>query len=220
MRREDPADRDIEPDDLESSLADVLVNRQPEYGILLPDYRVARPLTLRAGWLAGSYVEFDSDGIAELAAADRTSLTALLTYDPYPVAPSVRLSHAVGWRQSRYSPGDELTVRLIRHTVDLRLNPRLRMELSHITRSQSGETPFLFDGVGPNRELLGEFTWVLNPEWRVRAVEYYDLEKNETRDMILEATRTAHCLEYTLGWRRERGTVYVGFGLAPPFADE
>jgi hypothetical protein len=34
--------------------------------------------------------------------------------------------------------------------------------------------------------------------------------------MIVEATRTAHCLEYTVGWRKDRGTFYVGFGLAPP----
>ena len=220
IRREDPADRTVEPDDLEASLADVLVNREPEYGLVLPEMRISRPLALRASWLAGSYTEFDSEGIEERASADRTSLNLLLTYAAYPISPSATLSHAVGYRSSHYSPGDKLSVRHLRHKADVHLNPRLRLELSHITRSESGESPFLFDGVGPDRELQGELTWIVNPAWRLRLVEYYDLENNETRDMILEATRTAHCLEYRVGWRRERGTLYVGFGLAPPSGHE
>jgi len=220
IRREDPADRTVEPDDLEASLADVLVNREPEYGLVLPEMSVFRRLALRGSWLAGSYTEFDSEGIEERVSADRSSLNLLLTYAAYPISPSATLSHAVGYRSSHYSPGDKLSVRHLRHKADVHLNPRLRLELSHITRSESGESPFLFDGVGPDRELQGELTWIVNPAWRLRLVEYYDLENNETRDMILEATRTAHCLEYRVGWRRERGTLYVGFGLAPPSGHE
>lgn len=220
IRREDPADRIIEPDDLESSLADVLVDREPEYGLVLPETYVSPHLALRASWLAGSYTEFDSEGTEERVSADRSSLNLLLTYAPYPILPSATLSHAVGYRSSHYSPGDALAVRHLRHTAGVRLNHRLRLELSHITRSESGQSPFLFDGVGPSREIQGELTWVANPAWRFRLVEYYDLESDETRDMILEATRTAHCLEYRVGWRRERGTLYVGFGLAPPSEHE
>jgi len=216
MRREDPADRTIESDDLEADIADVLVDREPEYGIILPGYPLTRSLTAEASWLAGSYTEFDSQGTEQIAHANRASLNTLVTYDPYSISPSVRLSHAVGYRSSSYSPGERLTVRHIRHTADIAMNSRLRLEISHITRRQSGETPFLFDGVGPKREIIGEVTWTVNPAWRLRFVEYYDLHEDETRDMIVEATRTAHCLEYTVGWRQERQAVYVGFGLAPP----
>jgi hypothetical protein len=216
LRREDPSNRTIEPDDLEASLANVLVDRQPEYGVLVPEYRIARKLSATASWLAGSYTEFDRDGQEELARSDRTSLSAVVRYGPYPVSPSVELSHALGWRRSDYSPGDRLTVRLLRHTAGLRFNHRLRLDLSYITRRETGESPFLFDGVGPNRELLSELTWVVNPAWRARLVHYYDLELNESRDMIVEAIRTAHCLEYTIGWRQETGSIYVGFGVAPP----
>jgi hypothetical protein len=216
LRREDPTDRNIEPDDLEAGLANVLVNRQPEYGILVPEYRLARKLTATASWLAGSYTELDTDGQEELARSDRTSLSAVLRYDPYPVSPSVELSHALGWRQSDYSPGDRLTARLVRHTAGIRFNDRLRLDLSHITRRETGESPFLFDGVGPNRELLSAVTWVVNPAWRAKLVHYYDLALNESRDMIVEAIRTAHCLEYTIGWRQDAGSIYVGLGVAPP----
>lgn len=216
IRREDPADRLIEPDDLESSLAKVLVNREPEYGLVLPEYRLNPALSFQASWLNGTYSEFSPDAQTKLSAADRMSLNALIRAEAYSVSRRIKLSHALGWRQSSYSPGAEFTVYLSRHTVDCTINPKLRLELSHITRRQSGESPFLFDGVGPNRELLTEAVWVMDPSWRLRLVNYYDLEDSCTRDMIFEATRTAHCLEYTLGWRKERGSFYIGFGLAPP----
>ena len=72
------------------------------------------------------------------------------------------------------------------------------------------------DGRLFRREIVGEVDWVISKAWRVRFVDYYDPEVERARDMIVEATRTAHCLEYTLGWRKERGTFYIGFGLAPP----
>ncbi len=220
FRRQDPADRHIEPDDLEANLADVLVNREPEYGVVLPAYRVGRLFTLEAGWLAGTYTEYEPDGIEELARADRSSIVILARSNQYRVSRSVSFSHAIGWRRSKYSPGDDLTVRLFRTTADMRLSPRLDLELSHVTRRESGETPFLFDGVGPNRELIADAAWTVSPAWRLRLVEYYDLENNETRDIILEVTRTAHCLEYTVGWRSERGAVYAGLGLTGASAQE
>ncbi len=218
FRREDPADRYIEADDLEASLAGVLVNREPEYGVVLPAYRLGRFLTLQGSWLAGTYTEYEPEGLEELTQANRSSIVILARSDQYRVSPSVRLSHAIGWRRSKYSPGDDLTARLFRTTADVRLGPRLDLELSHVTRGESGESPFLFDGVGPKRELIADATWTVSPAWRLRLVDYYDLENNETRDIILEVTRTAHCLEYTVGWRSERGAVYAGLGLAAPSA--
>jgi lipopolysaccharide export system protein LptA len=219
-RRQDPGDRPIDADDLEASLANVLVNREPEYGVVLPAYRVGRFFTLQGSWLAGAYTEYESEGIEELAQADRSSIVLLARSDAYRVSPSVRVSHAIGWRQSNYRPGDELTALLLRTTADMRLGSRLDFQLSHVRRRESGESPFLFDGVGPSRQLIADLNWTVSPTWRLRLVEDYDLENNETRDMILEVTRTAHCLEYTLGWRSQRRALYAGFGLALPSAQE
>jgi len=219
-RRQDPGDRDIEPNDLQASLADVLVDRKPEYGAVMPTYYVAPKISLQASWLAGHYVEYKTDGIVELAEADRTSLTALLAYTPYPISPSVSIGPAVGWRSSRYSTGESFTIRLLATTLYITPSPRVRLQLSYTTRDTSGETPFLFDGVGSKREAIADVRWTLNPAWRLRLVEDYDLERHQTRDMIVEATRTAHCLEYTIGWRRDRGALFFGFGLAPPAVQE
>ncbi len=215
-RRQDPGDREIEPDDLEASTKSVLVNREPEYGVILPELQFNKRLSLQASWLTGRYSERLQDGLVERAQADRTSLTVLLKSAPYRISPSVELSHAIGWRRSTYSPGDQFTVKLYRHSIAWRASPKLRLKLSHVTRDDSGETPFLFDGIPFRREIIGEVGLVVNPAWRMRFVDYYDPETSRARDMLVEATRTAHCLEYTIGWRKERGAFYIGFGLAPP----
>jgi hypothetical protein len=215
-RRQDPGDREIEPDDLEASTRRVIVNREPEYGIIMPERRLNRMLSLDVSWLAGSYSEREQPRVPERAAADRTSLNVLLKIAPYRISPRIELSHAIGWRRSTYSPGDEFRVRLYRHSLTYHASARLQLKLSHVTRDSSGATPFLFDGISFRREIIGEVRYVVNPAWRLRFVDYYDPEANRARDMIVEATRTAHCLEYTLGWRKERGTFYIGFGIAPP----
>jgi hypothetical protein len=87
-----------------------------------------------------------------------------------------------------------------------------------MARRGSGETPFLFDGLGPSSELLVELRWRVSSEWEVHLVDLYDLEERAPRDIVFEATRTAHCLAYTAGWRKQRGSFYLGIGLARPSA--
>ncbi len=154
------------------------------------------------------------------ASADRASTSIWVTANPYPISPNVTLSHAVAWRASSYSPGDRFTTAFWRHSANLDLGPDLQLSLAHIARRGSGQTPFLFDQLGPGRELLGELTWRANPTWRLHLTELYDLERKAARDIEFEATRTAHCLEYTVGWRKQRGSFYVAVGLAPPSPEE
>ena len=220
VRREDSADREFHPDELEASLAKVLVDRRAEYGVLIPDFPLGRSLRLRGEWLSGSYSERFAQEEEARASADRVSASVLLSANAYAVSPNVTLSHAVGWRRSSYSPGDRFSVRFYRHSADLNLSPTVHLSLSHITRRDSGETPFLFDGVGTGREFLGDLRWRVNPRWRLRLVDLYDLEAKAARDIIFEVTRTAHCLDYTIGWRKTRGTFFLGIGLATPSAEK
>ncbi|MBE9566303.1 MAG: hypothetical protein IMF16_06115, partial [Proteobacteria bacterium] len=220
VRREDPADRELRPNDMEAVLADVLVNRTPEYGVFLPELPLTRRLVLSAEWLRGNYSERVPDEEEARAEGDRAATGVLISSVPYAVFPAVTLSHAVGWRRSIYSPGDRYRVRYYRHSVDLAPAGNMRLALSYITRRGSGETPFLFDQVEVGRELLTDVRWRFGPQWRCRVVDAIDLEARETHDMIVSLTRTIHCLEYTLGWRQARGSVFFGVGIAPTSTDE
>jgi len=219
VRREDSADRELRADEVETSLADVMINRSPEYGLRLPGLALGPSLRVRGEWLRGSYSEAFAGEQFARATADRSSATLLAYTVPYTLSPAITVSHAFGWRRASYDPGDEFRVRFYSHTADLEFGPRGRLSLSYVARHGSGATPFLFDGIGPERELLGDVRWWVNPRWRLRLVELCDLKAREVRDMILEVTRTVHCLDYTIGWRKSRGALYLGIGLAPTTAD-
>jgi hypothetical protein len=132
---------------------------------------------------------------------------------PYKVTRGVKFSHAIGFRRSRYDPGDRFRARFLSNTADVTVDPRLRFAITHIRRDSSGATPFLFDGLGPESELITELWWRVVPDWRLYVVNSYDREENDVRDAAFEVTRTVHCLEYTIGWRKSRGTVYFEVGL-------
>ncbi len=220
VRREDPSDRDLEPDDLEASLANVLLNREAEYGVRLLELPLARSLRLRGEWLAGDYTEWIPGEEEARASAQRVAAGAVLSVASYAASPNIRLSHAFGWRRTAYSPGDDLTTRFYRHSADLDLGPRASLSLAYLTRTSSGETPFLFDARGPGRELLADLKWQVTSQWGFRLLDLHDIEDGQPRDMMFEVTRTAHCLAYTAGWRKARGRFYIKIGLAPAASDE
>jgi hypothetical protein len=219
-RREDLSDQELRPDEIHFTAANVLINRAPEYGIRLPDLPVGRSLHLRAEWLRGAYSERLSRVVETRARADRDSISLLLATRAYSPTPRLAISHAIGWRRSAYSPGGELTISFLRHTLDLAPKGNTRLSLSYITRRGSGETPFLFDQIGIGRELLADARYRINTAWRVRLQEAYDLSLRQARDMDVSLTRTAHCLDYTIGWRKLRGSFFFLIGLAPPTEHE
>jgi len=215
VRREDPSDREFDADDLEASLANVLLNREAEYGVRLPGLPLGRSLRLRGEWLAGSYTEWIPGEEEARARADRVATNLLFSVEPYAISSNISLSHALGWRRATYSPGDDFTNRFYRHSADLNLSPRASLSLAYLTRTSSGETPFLFDARGPGRELLADLKWQVTPQWGLRLLDLHDIEDRQPRDMMFEVTRTAHCLAYTVGWRKSRGRFYMRVGLAP-----
>jgi len=214
VRREDNADRELEPDELQTNLDDVLVDRSPEYGVRLPSLPLGRALTLRAEWLRGQYREWDRETDVRIT-ADRQSANALLSVTPYGVARGVSLSHGVGWRRSRYSPGDSLTITRYRHSVSLDLGRRGDLAVSYVASDDSGGTPFRFDDVGAARALLADLRYRLSPKWRLRLTNSTDLAEGTNDDLEFSLTRTIHCLDYTLGWRSARSKFSFGVGLAP-----
>jgi len=214
VRREDNADRELEPDELQTNLDDVLIDRSPEYGVRLASLPLGRALSLRAEWLSGRYREWDRETDVRIT-ADRESANALLSVTPYPVARGVSLSHAVGWRRSRYSPGDSLTITRYRHSVSLSLGRRGDLAVSYVASDDSGETPFRFDDVGAARALLADLHYRLSPKWRFRLTNSTDLADGANDDLEFSLTRTIHCLDYTLGWRSARSKFSFRVGLAP-----
>ena len=216
VRRETSTDREIRADEFTTGLANVMVNREPEIRAAIPSLPLRRSLTLRAELTAGSYSETEHFKSDIRARAKRTTISALVAFAPYKIAPALAFSQAVGWREASYSTGQNLSIRFFQHSLEYSPSGPTRVALSYITRRGSGETPFLFDQVEVGRELLGDIRFRLSPKWRVRFVDLYDLERRDTRDMMVAVTRTIHCLDYTVGWRKTRGMLFAGINIAPP----
>jgi LPS-assembly protein len=216
VRREAVTDRELRPDDFSTGLANVMVNREPEVRALIPSLPAGRSLSLRTELTAGSYSETQISSVIPRARADRISGSALLTYAPYRISHSLSLSHAIGWRESAYSTGQDFSIRFLRHSIAYSPSGPAQVAFSYITRRGSGTTPFFFDRIEVGRELLSDMRYRVSPIWRVRVVSLYDLGRHDVRDMILSVTRTVHCLDYTVGWRKTRGAFFFGINIAPP----
>ena len=216
VRREAVTDRELGPDDFTTGLANVMVNREPEVRALMPSFAAGRSLSLHAELIAGSYSETQIASIIPRARAGRISGSALLTYAPYKISRSLSLSHAFGWRESAYSTGQDFSVRFLRHSLAYSPSGPAQVAFSYITRRGSGTTPFFFDRIEVGRALLSDIRYRVNPIWRVRLVDLYDLDRHDVLDMILSVTRTIHCLDYTMGWRKARGAFFFGINITPP----
>jgi len=215
VRRETATDRELQPEDLTNTLSSIMVNREPEFTARLADVPLTPFLNFRGEAIWGAYSESEEFEADTRAKADRTSLSGLLSSTPYYLSPGLALSHAIGLRRSSYSSGDQLTIRYFRHTLSLAPGRDTSLALSYSTRRGSGATPFLFDTIGAGRELFADLRLRLTPRWKLRLVDVYDLDLRDTRDMILSLTRTVHCLDYTIGWRKSRGSFFIGINLAP-----
>jgi hypothetical protein len=213
--REDVSEGDLATDKITLGLANVLVDRKPEVGLLLTDRRVGRWVHLWAQAAAGKYREEEVNGPPEPVSASRVMVLALATADPYPVSAPVTLSHGLGYRLSSYSGGDTLGVLYLRNTVSYHASRDNALALSYTLRSGSGKTPFQFDEVDVPSELRADLRYRLNPRWRTRFVDVYDLQENRSRDLLISVTRTAHCLDYTVGWKKFHNFFFIGINIVP-----
>jgi lipopolysaccharide export system protein LptA len=213
--REDVSEGSLATDKITLGLADVLVDRKPEVGWLLADRRMGRSVHLWAQAAAGRYREEEVSGPPETVSASRAMVLVLATADPYPASQRVMLSHGLGYRFTSYSGGDNLGVLYLRNSVDYQASPDNALTLSYTLRSGSGTTPFQFDEVDVPAELRADLRYRLSPRWRTRLVDVYDLREDRTRDMLLSLTRTAHCLDYTIGWKKRHNSFFVGITIVP-----
>lgn len=213
--REDLRDRPLGPTEIDTGLSKVLVDRAPELALVTNPRRLAGDVrwdTL-ASW--GRYHESPTD-----VSADRAALVGRLLLGPFPAGPNLSFTGALAYRAASYSNGDQAGTRYSRVTAHLTPSERWDLSLSLINRRFTGSTPFRFDRVDLTRELAGELGLSLGTSWRVRLLERYDLERQRIRDSGVAITYRAHCLDYSLGWRQNRGLLELGVSLAPSEAEK
>ncbi len=210
-RREDPRES-LGPRDIDTSLAKVLVSREPEVSLLVGPKTVTKGLRWEAQGAVGQFRELPT-GVS----ARRATATGRLLLGPFPAGHVLRISAGAAYRLASYSDQREARVRYNRVTLAAILGKGTDISLSLVNRRGSGSTPFLFDRLGLKRELATELGFPLGSRWwRLRLLDRYDLSEGRSRDMGATLTYRAHCLDYTVGWKRSRGLFEIGVTLAAP----
>lgn len=212
--REDLRDHHLGPRDIDTGLGKALVDRRPEVSLYMRPRPIRESLRWEALASAGRYREEPTD-----VSAERTALLGRLLLGPYPIGDRLRLEGASAYRFSAYSGDSESGVFYNRVTLATEPSKRLEVSLSLVGRDSAGSTPFLFDRVDLSRELSGEVGLSLSERWRIRLLERYDLRRHESRDVGVELTYRAHCLDYSLGWRESRGLFELGVNVVLPERD-
>lgn len=212
-KKEDLRLRNLGPRNLDTGLDDVLVSRQPELAYLSGP----RPLYPKVNlhWAAegtvGHYREYP-----DRADASRTALVGWVIWEPYNICKTFYFNGAAAFRTAAYSGGDHATTTYGRITATAVPKPEVNLSLSFVTRDFNGNSPFEFDTVDFRQELAAEASFPISKLWRMGLLARYDLDEQRFRDYGLRLGYKAHCLEYSLGWRKNRSLFEFGVNLVLP----
>jgi len=208
-RREDLRDRPLGPRDIDTGLAKVLVSREPELSLQVGPRFARKGLRWEVQGTVGNLREWPT-GVS----TRRVAATGRLLVGPLRAGERLKIGGAAAYRFSSYGEGSQAGVLYGRLTLSSTLARESHVSLSLVARNSSGSTPFRFDRVEMARELASEFAFPPAKRWRVKLLNRFDLQQRRSRDTGVELTYRAHCLNYSLGWKQNRGLFEFSIGLA------
>jgi len=208
-RREDLADRPIDVRSIDTGMSRVLISRRPDFGLHLGPHPIARALKWELLASTGQYYEIPTE-----VSTQRSAITGRLLLGPFPAGKKLKFRGAAAYRTSAYGDGEHGSIFYHRITAEITPAPRWDFALSLIGRNPTGSTPFRFDRIDFTHELAGELSLPAGKNWQVKLTDRYDLQRRKIRDMGVELTFRAHCLNFILDWRQNRDLFQIGIGLA------
>lgn len=170
----------------------------------------------------GGHIREHVDNLPVISA---TRAGVALDYTPYPWQRRNRRGvwWAAGARQTFYDTGDQLSDVALELGTGWHFTDTLSASVSEIHHFTSGESPFFFDNVWVEDELVGTLDTALARNWRFRGTGRWDLDRGELRDYTLMFSRRMHCLTWNLGYSFGAELFSVGLdingvtgGTAPP----
>jgi LPS-assembly protein len=153
--------------------------------------------------------EFPSEVDSRRRAVDVTAQTR-----SYRLSPVLSVSEGIAARSAHYDGGLHQTTLALDTNLRYQRSPRLALDLGYLRRRSTGESPFEFDRVQIAREVRTGLDWTVSPIWRLSLLGRFDLDRERFRDADIIASRTAHCLVYTVTWRQVRKEFSVSVGLS------
>ncbi len=194
--REDLTDRAVATHELEATLTRQTVDRAPELRIEPRPSRLGA-LILTTSVAAGHYRERD------LAEDERLSGTAQLEHTPVALG-GFSLTPLVAARGNAYGDGDSLLQTVPGVVLDFPRLGGVTLRLAYFGRHQTGTSPFLFDQIQIEKELMAQGRIDIARAYAVEFLIRLDTETGLIPDYQLAVLRTLDCLEYGLRYRHFR----------------
>lgn len=138
-----------------------------------------------------------------------------LDYTPYPQ----RRESRQGWwwatsaRQTLYTSGDQLSDLALEAGVGWKMGEALALSVSDTRHFSSGSSPFFFDRVWLEDELVGTLSTDPARKWSLGATGRWDLEGGGLRDYTFQINRRMHCLTWNVSYSYGADMVSVGLDL-------
>lgn len=139
----------------------------------------------------------------------------VLDYTPYPW--QRRNRRGVWWaasgRQTVYNTGEALSDLAVELGTGWYFGENLSASLSETHHFTSGSTPFFFDKVWVQDELVGTLGTRLATNWRLDATGRWDLSAGELRDYDVMLSHRVHCLTWKAGYSLGADMFTLGLDL-------
>ena len=205
--KEDVAETPPASDDPQTGIRRLTIDQVPELRADLDSRRVAPWLTMHGYATGGRYLEHET-GVR----ASRAATTLFLAADAIRVG-GIALEPGIAWR-GLTAGGERQTVLVSRLSLRLAERPGRKLRISYQRRKANGASPFAFDALEIERELTLEGSVGLSRGWALDNTYRYDLHQHHLRDAEVIVSRTAHCLRYSVIWRKARSEFRFQVGLA------
>jgi hypothetical protein len=145
--------------------------------------------------------------------ASRADLRAGLETGALRLGKKVSLKEELLLRPSWYSGGRHRFLWGPTTTLEVKASRALTTKLGYFENHVSGSSPFRFDEISIRRGFLAEVDADLSRRWGTRLLGEYDLRRKSFRDAEIALTCHGDCLDYSIGWRKLKGTVTAGIAF-------
>jgi lipopolysaccharide assembly outer membrane protein LptD (OstA) len=130
--------------------------------------------------------------------------TLYLSHKPLRLSADSNLNLWSSFSQHWYETEDPRSVFNIGTRIDKTLNTDLNMYVGYNYTHESANSPFIYDDVDANREVVSGANWQVDRLWNIGVATSYDLDQERFADIDYKVKRNLHCFEAELIYREKR----------------
>lgn len=130
--------------------------------------------------------------------------TLWVYHDPIKLAEKTTLSLGTSYQRNWYGKEDPRDVLGFSTFINHQLSNRISLGAGYNYTHENQKSPFTYDDVDVNRELVTQFGWQVDRLWHIGVRTSYDLDQSSFYDVDYTIKRNLHCFETEITYREKR----------------